>query len=272
MLFPTKVKDRLAIFFPPSASGDDITQASFGRWLIGEPFYNLNVTWQKIRKAMEENNLTATGLKSSTGRYNPSSSGPGPMTKGAISVFTTEENVDQAGFEVIQIVQHDIQYKEMSASEQFRHRGDRKIISKTLYWNNGKPSFDSVKKYHKSVWDEHIKDKWHLNIAKSPRHPEEEHSEYVGYWCVECKIENLTDFWHLMRDQIVSGTLGPVKMECPGCRDKKANPFVHVYTAQQNIDRVGSALRSELIMSISYMPMPTSMKISINKREGKYTL
>ena len=203
---------------------------------------------------MEANNLTATGLKSSTGRYNPSSTGPGPVTNGAISIFTTEDNIDQAGYEVIQIVQHNIQYKEKSASGQYRHRGDRKIISKTLYWNNGRPSFHSIRKYHKSVWNENIKDKWHLNVVKSPKQPDRVRSEMVGYWCAECKIENLTDLWHSMREKIISGILGPVKMDCPGSRRKRVNPLVLVWTAQQNVENVGSALKStELILSVNYV-------------------
>lgn len=158
MLYPTRIKDQLAIFYPLSASGDDIIKASFGRWLVGEPFYKLNETWQKIIQEIEAHRLTATGLKSSTGRYNPSSSGPGPVTNGAISVYTTKDDVDEAGFELIRVVEHDIQYQEVSVSGRYRHRGDHKIISKTLFWNNGKPSFDSVKKAHRPVWNENIRD------------------------------------------------------------------------------------------------------------------
>ena len=259
MLYPTKIKDRLAIFFPPSASEDEIIKASFGRWLVGEPFYKLNETWQEIRKEMEANKITATGLKSSTGRYNPSSTGPGPLTNGAISVYTTEENIDAAGFEVIGIVKHDIQYKKVSAGGQFRHRGDRKIILKTLYWNDGSPSFFSRKNGRRSVWKENIRDKWHLNVVKSPRQPQKEHSKMVGYWCVESKIEDLTDLWHSLREQIISGSLGPVKMECPGgekTRGKqKTNPFVLVFTAEQNVKTVQSALEinNDLILSYSYV-------------------
>lgn len=79
----------------------------------------------------------------------------------------------------------------------------------------------------------------------------------VGYWCAQSKIENLTDLWHIMREKILSGILGPVKMECPGGGKKRSrgtNPVVLVFTALQNIENVGSALRStELIVSLSYV-------------------
>ena len=259
MLCPTKINDRLEIFFPLSMSGDDIIKASFGRWLVGEPFSKLDSTWQAIREGMEAHRITATGLKSSTGRYNPSSSGPGPVTTGAISVFTTEEDIDEVGFEVIKIVKHDIQYKEVSADGQYRHRGDRKFIKKTLYWKKGKASF-TTNKGHWSVWNKDKQDEWHLNVVESLKPPHvDEHSEHsVGYWCVESKIENLTDLWHSLREQILSDMLGPVKMKCPGRKNsrgwRETNPVVLLYTEKQNMECVGDALASnEFVESRSYV-------------------
>ena len=255
MLYPTKIKDRLEIFYPLSMSGDDIIKASFGRWLVGEPFYKVNDTWQAIREGMEADRITATGLKSSTGRYNPSSSGPGPVTTGAISVFTTEENIDEVGFEVIKIVKHDIQYKEVSADGQYRHRGDRKFIKKTLYWNKGNASF-SGKTGRGSAWNTNIRDKWHLNVVRSSKLDEQ--SDIVGYWCAESKIENLTDLWHSLREQIISGMLGPVKMECPGRRNRRGwretNPVVLLLTAEESVKLVDDALASnEFVESRCYV-------------------
>lgn len=243
-------------------SGDDIIKASFGRWLVGEPFYKVNSTWQRIRERMEAHIITATGLKSSTGRYNPTSSGPGPVTTGAISVFTTEEDIDSVGFEVIKLVKHDIQYKEVSADGLYRHRGDRDFISKTLFWNNDNASFINAKKGHRSVWNKNIRDKWHLNVVKSPN---QEHSEMVGYWCAESKIENLTDLWHSVREQIISGMLGPVKMECPGRKNSRGwrgtNPVVLLFTAEQSVKLVDDALTrlsNEFVESRSYVPTSKS--------------
>ena len=267
MFYPTKIKDRFEIFFPLSMSGDEIIKASFGRWLVGEPFSKLDSTWQAIREGMEAHRITATGLKSSTGRYNPSSSGPGPVTTGAISVFTTEEDIDEVGFEVIKIVKHDIQYKEVSADGQYRHRGDRKFIKKTLYWKKGKASF----KGQLSVWNKDKQDEWHLNVVESPKPTHvDEHGEMVGYWCVETKIESLTDLWHSLREQILSGMLGPVKMECPESRGLgEANPVVFLYTAGKNKQDVRDALASyEFVKSPIYVSPREKVEGGVPSVEG----
>ena len=248
MLCPTKIKDRLEIFFPLSMSRDDIIKASFGRWLVGEPIYNLNRTWQAIREGMEARRITATGLKSSTGRYNPTSSGPGPVTAGAISIFTTEEDINTVGFEVIKIVKHDIQYKEVSADGLHRHRGDRKFIKKTLHWNKGDPSFTG----QGSAWCKNLRDKykWHLNVVKSPNL--DEHCDVARSWRANSKIEYLTDLWHSLSDQILSGMLGPVKMDCTERKRKKnsrgwreTHHFVLISTtAEESVKLVEDALAS----------------------------
>ena len=254
------MKDELEMFLPSTKmeKPSDFVALSFGRWLVNEPLYKLDKTWAKLKNEMEAGKLTTTGLKSSTGRYNPSSAGPGPVTTGVISVYTTEENRDVAGDEVIHIVKHDIQYKPKSADERRRIQGDRGIISKHLFWNSGKPSETRVVKGYIPVWSQNIKDKWHKNIAKSP-----DFSENIsGHWCAESKLEDLTTLWHTLKDQIESGSLGPVKMICPGqgVRRRKErttikSPQLLLYTTPEtDKDCVGLALeRTGLVCSLNYI-------------------
>ena len=270
MCFPTKIKDLLAIFFPSWMSEDDMNRASFGRWLVGVHFYKVNDTWRDIRRALEARKITAVGLKSSTGRYNPSSTGPGPVTTGVVSIYTTEENVDRVGFEVIEIVKQDIQYKTISASGQKRHKGDHNIILKTLSWNDGNPSFGGTEK---SVWKS-IRDKWHLNIEKAPSYC---HESVVGYWHIECTIQNLTEFWHSLREQVVAGMMGPVKMECPAKAKKKGNPVVKLFTAKHDGRDVRLALiNNKLIGSFSYQKLieqstPAKSVRNLRSNEGSHS-
>lgn len=266
-LRPTEIKDAIAIFFPPSATADDIIASSYGRWLVGEPLHKLDDTWQRIKEEMEANRLFATGLKCSTGGYNPSSSGTGPVTNGVISIYTTEEDIDNAGFEIIKIVEHDIQYKtnEMSASGQYRHKGNRKIILKSLFWNKGNYQFFNLIKRNRSVWKGKAEDTWHLNVARSSESCELQDDQTAGYWCAESELENLTDLWHYMRKLIVKDELGPVMMECPKEQKKKGSgiPLLLVFTAQQNMKNVGSALKSSnLVKSLSYIDSSRSLKHS----------
>lgn len=238
------------------AAEDDFVALSFGRWLVGEPLYKLDETWQRIKDEMEAHKLSTTGLKCSTGRYNPSSTGTGPVTNGAISIYTTEENIDKAGFEVIGIVQHDIHYKTKaaSASGRYRYKGNKDVTLKSLYWNDGNPQFHNLIKGNRSVWKE-IKDKWHFNIARSPM--KLKHDEISGYWCAESDMGNLTELWHYMRELIESDRLGPVKMECPKEKRKKkgsSQPLLLLFTTQQNVENVGSALKSSgRVKSLSYI-------------------
>ena len=268
LLHPFGVTDALFIYAPASGCADDFHEVSFGRWIIGVPLYNLDETWQKIKQAMDENRLYTTGLKSSTRRYNPSSTGPGPVTHGAISVYTTEENIDVAGDELIQVVQHDIVYKtkEVTASGKHRYKGNRHITLKTLFWNNGKPSNHS-RKGRSAVWTQHTKDNWHLNIAKSPDASKWKKDTF-GYWCAEVENEHLTAFWHTMKDKVEPGDLGPVWMECPPKkRSRETAAVVLLRTVRHNVQTVGSCLQdTRLIKSAFYMASRGGERVQIEER------
>ena len=272
-LCPTKVEDQLEIFIPSPSSlntdPEDVKTISFGRWLVCEPLDRLDKVWAKLREAMEGKTLAAIGLKSTTGRYNPSSSGPGPVTRGVISVYTTEESVDATGYEIIDIVQHDLQYKPKTSSGLYRSRGDRKVISKQLYWNDGKPSFTSFsRKKRMTVWSEDVVDRWKKNIVHSPSEfGDSKDNNVFGCWCAECKIEDLTNLWHSMKEELESDSLGPVRMECPGSGSKRrkdrgttSNPRLMLYTTAVNKSSVETALENTgFVVSVKYLPKVPSI-------------
>lgn len=62
-------------------------------------------------------------------------------------VYTTEEAMDEVGLVLIHKVKQTIRYKTDEATRigVYAHRGDKKITSKTLYWNGGDPSFQKLK-------------------------------------------------------------------------------------------------------------------------------
>lgn len=272
VLNPSEVRDVFSVYRPRSGSADNFHEKSFGRWIVRAPLSDLDKTWQSIIQEMEEDRLSTTGLKSSTGRYNPSSTGPGPVTLGVVSVYTTEENMDKVGYELIALVKHDIVYKPNSASGKYRHKGDRKFVN-TLYWKKGHPSYKSSRTYQ-AKWSQTgaVRDVWHLNIAESSEPFELKGNEKFGFWRAESKIENLTALWHAMKEKVESGELGPVKMECPakqvGGRD--THPVVLLYTKEENRADVGSALGgTKLVKSQHYIMASLRMLDEETETQGK---
>ena len=70
-------------------------------------------TWHLVRKATESGVLreSTRGAKCSGLFYNPCCHGPGPKTSEVICVYTMEEDVDRAGFILINMLKLDLKYK-----------------------------------------------------------------------------------------------------------------------------------------------------------------
>ena len=97
---PSEIKDFYALFaFPPGRKSKDISEMSFGKWMIFRSFANIDETWHKVRIEVESGALidSVLGASSSTLHYNPTMGGPGPCTSGVICVHTTEANTDKVG-------------------------------------------------------------------------------------------------------------------------------------------------------------------------------
>ena len=115
------------------------SQKTLGKWLIFKRFDKLDETWHTIRKAVESGELGSTGAKCSTSREKPASG----SRHGVICVYTSEEAVDEVGLKLVYIVKHDIRYKTDEATLQgvYASKGNKKVSLKTIYWNDGEPSF-----------------------------------------------------------------------------------------------------------------------------------
>ena len=140
---PTTVTDdhwvRAIPPFAPSA------QKTLGKWLVFKQLDKLDETWHMIRKAVESGELDSTGAKCSTAMPDPSSH-PNDSNIGVICVYTSEEMMDQVGFDLVKMVEQDIRYKTDEATLQGRHiaTGYTNVSLQTIYWNGGNPH---LKKY-----------------------------------------------------------------------------------------------------------------------------
>ena len=107
-------------------------ECNFGKWKIFRSFANheLDKTWHEIREATKAGVLAdiTLGVRCTTMFYNPTHRA-GPCISGVISVFTTEENVGKAGRALINLVQHDIEYKTQYSRKQSQ------ALHKYFYWN-----------------------------------------------------------------------------------------------------------------------------------------
>lgn len=128
------------------------SQDTLGKWLVFKALNKLDETWHTIRKAVESGELGATGAKCSTARREPPYD---KSRKGVICVYTSEETVDEVGLKLVNIVKQDLPYKTDEATLQglYAWKG-YKVSLKTLYWNDGEPSF-----VQKSVEKRNVKGK-----------------------------------------------------------------------------------------------------------------
>ncbi len=160
----------------------------------------------------------AVGVRCTTSYYNPSSVGFGPVTKGFISVFTAKEKRDEAGEVLFRLVKDTIRYKTQEGSKKPYSHGS--TYEKQLTWK-GEPLSQDV-------------DKWPLDcVTTSP-------FEEYGYWAIVSQ-ENW-DFpclWHLLKEKIVAGELGIVRMVSPKAHK---NPEYRMFTSYDNRESVGRKL------------------------------
>ena len=225
----------------------DKKQDILGKWLVFKHYDEIDETWDKIRTAIVTDNLQGcVHAKCSTMKYNPTGEGPGPSTKGVICVYTEEHNMDAIGFKLIKIVQQDIRYKTDSdtLAGKYAHTGAGKVTIKTIFWNNGRPSFVCEGKpcYGTSRYKEDV---WHRNVVETNK--EFAPKEIFGRWIVEVENEDLTDLWHILKDKIECKTdnFGVAAMVCPPKRNQRSaeeKAVFHLYIGKEWKDSVGYKL------------------------------
>ena len=140
--------------------------------------------WEEIRTAIARDELQGCVLgRCTTMTYDPTQEGPGPSTTSVICVYTEEHNIDDIGFKPIEMAKNDINYKteECTRRRRYVHAGDGRVSIKTIYWNDGKPSFERVDKPCYGTYRK--EDIWHLNVvqAAEPHCSEEVHGRWILY-------------------------------------------------------------------------------------------
>jgi hypothetical protein len=220
---------------------------TLGKWMVFKHYDEIDAAWEAIRTAMAKDELQGCEhAKCSTMRYHPSCEGPGPSTTAVICVYTKEHNMEAIGFKLIELVKQDIKYKTDAdtLSYKYTHAGSGKVSIKTIFWNNGKPSFECVDKpcYGTSYKREDI---WHLNVVTAPEPLRSRHVH--GRWILYLEYEELTDMWHLLKDTIESkdDNFGIIRMVCPPKRVRSSqteSPVFHVYTSKEDYKSVGNKL------------------------------
>ncbi len=226
----------------------------YGKWLVFRDYDKLNDTWKAVVMAMREDKLgKCRKAKCSTLFYNPVCAGPGPSTSGVICVYTHKDDMDDIGLKLIEVVKQDIRYKTNEDTQNFKyaHVGETSSI-KTLYYNQGSPSFDLVADECLGT-TRNKEDIWHINEVISPTittlGPD------YGWWILTLEYKELTRFWHLLKKKIEEGQLKAKKMVCPSKRRRSSHdekPIFHVYTDEEHIKAVGSLLILEVCHDIKY--------------------
>ena len=239
---PTKAQDVHFIFFTLLRA--EHSRPLFGKWMVFKHFDEIDETWEMIRTAVAEDKLQGSPVASvSSMRYNPSMSGPGPDTSGVICVYTQEHDMDAIGFKLIEMAKQDIKYKtdQASINGEYSFTGSRPVSLKTIYWNNGRPSFVCEDRpcYGTSYKREDI---WHLNVVDAPESLK--YGEIHGRWVLSLEYAGLTGLWHFLKEQIESPeeNFGVIRMVCPPKRVRKSQtemPEFHLYTNKANKKAVG---------------------------------
>ncbi len=117
-------------------------QRVLGKWMVFEPISRIDDTWYQIAEAVISGELGAISAKVSTAKENPTATSNRDKV---ICVYTSEQTMDEVGLKLIDLprVRKTIRYKTDQATLEGRYanRGDRKICSRTLNWNNGTAAF-----------------------------------------------------------------------------------------------------------------------------------
>ena len=138
LIDPTSITDGYWLYI----EGPDHLRSkeAFGKWLVFRKRTELDKTWHVIRQSVQSGELGAIAAKSSTALDNPNA---WDKDTGVICVYTTEDDIDLVGLKLVHMLKHDIRYKTDMAtlSGMYANRGVQKTTCKTIYWNDGNPSF-----------------------------------------------------------------------------------------------------------------------------------
>ena len=230
---------------------------TIGKWMIFKHWDELDATWERVKMALLRDELQGyCNIACSTMRYNPSVSGPGPDLTGVICVYTQEHDMDAIGFKLIKMMKHDIKYKKNQDTIDYKYsfNSSTPVSEKTIYWNNGQPSFNCEGKHHKSTSLQR-EDIWHLNEVEGPRSLNL--GEVEGWWVLFPEYKKLTGLWHTLKKLVESeeDNFGIIRMICPPKRKHDCaleKPEFHILTSKRRRRSVGWKLIRMMEDDIEY--------------------
>ena len=267
-------------------------ESYYGRWFIFRNFEDLNKTWCVVRDEVMSGRLGAIGASCSTLWYNPQKNGAGPITTGRIGVYTNEHDYIEVGLRLIQlrVIQHDIKYKTLRATHRgefsLTHENTKRISSKTIFWNKGRPYAAEKMKRGTSPCYPHVRnphrsdpksDKWKVNIVDGPSKQRSENA--YGKWIIKSSFDyesevNVTKLWHKLKGEIEGGGLPVIQMECPRGASKDSPPEIHVTTSEANMEAVGRSISNLVKDDIEYTVFGEKKILKWNEsfgaEKGKY--
>ena len=263
---PTSVADRLWVYARPPQR--ELLGKTYGKWLIFRPKASgaLDEIWHVIRHCVETKEFGdgCTAAKCSTARENPDEA-PEGSPNGVICVYTTKETIDEVGLMLIEKVRQTIRYKtdETTLKGLYAFKGDGKVTIRTLYWNDGEPSFGprtlpsdvNPTSVNDDAW---VYCKPPLSLA--PQSSSQDIRKSIsGKWLIFEPMESLDETWHMIRHAVEGGEFG---RGCTGAKcstahkpdtvSPKSDGVIMVTTTDEGKNEVGMMLIHKVQRSILY--------------------
>ena len=256
---PTSVADHFWVHARPPQR--ELLGKTYGKWLIFRPKASgaLDEIWHVIRQCVETKEFGdgCTDAKCSTARENPDEA-PEGSPNGVICVYTTKESIDEVGLLLIQKVCQTIRYKtdETTLKGLYAFKGHGRVTIRTLYWNDGKPSF-GPRTLPSDVNPTSIDDDpWIYCKPATTSHGDD---KARGKWLIFEPMELLDETWHMIRRAVEGGEFG---RGCTGARCSTAfkpdtispnsDGVIMVATTNEGKNEIGMMLIHKVQQNILY--------------------
>ena len=264
---PSTVTDRDWVYcYHPQ---EELLDETYGKWMVFRPKASgeLDKIWHVIRQCVETKDFSdgCTAAKCSTAIENPDEA-PVGSPKGVICVYTTKETIDEVGLLLIQKVRETIRYKTDETTQKglYAFKGHGKVTIRTLYWNDGKPSFGprtlppdvNPTSINDDVW---VYCKPPLSSAPAQTLSQDIRKEASGNWLVYEPMDLLDETWHMIRHAVESGKFcrGCTGARCstafkPDSVSPKSDGVIMVTTTDEGKNEVGMWLIRRLERDIPF--------------------
>ena len=261
---PSTVTDRYWVYcWHPQ---EELLDETYGKWLVFRPKASgeLDKIWHVIRQCVEAKEFGdgCTAAKCSTALENPNEA-PVGSPKGVICVYTTQKAINEVGLLLIEKVCQTIRYKtdETTLKGLYAFKGHGKVTMRTLYWNDGKPSF-GPRTLPPDVNPTSINDDAWVYCKPPPilaPQSQDIRKSISGNWLVFEPMESLDETWHMIRHAIESREFGKgcIGARCstafkPQAVSPDSDGVIMVTTTDEGRNEVGMILIHKVQRNILY--------------------